>query len=106
MHILVKLTFLTSLMLPATAYSGEVCVLNNADQAYFFAAETHGGARMVGMLAAGETLCASGAETGVVSVFEDKDALEGCSRLVAAGRTETFLKYVDFDRCFWSSNSG
>ena len=43
--------------------------------------------------------------TGVVSVYEDPDGLEGCSRLVPSGQTERLIKYADFDRCAWSSNS-
>ncbi|MEI4264260.1 hypothetical protein [Roseovarius sp. D0-M9] len=85
-----------------------VCVRNASANKHLFVAEAPNGRREIAELAPGGMLCVSGAEageTGVVSVFEDQDAFEGCSRLVPAGRTEDMIKYVDFDRCFWSSNS-
>ena len=84
-----------------------LCVRNSNQISHFFAVETPGSERRVGTLGPGEVLCAEGTEgqVGVVSVFEHADELEGCSRLVAVGTTEDMLKYVDFDRCFWSSNT-
>ena len=85
-----------------------VCVRNLGSQTYVFAAEVPGVDRNVAHLAPGQRLCASGGQPGAmgtVSVFEGLDALEGCSRLVPFGTTEDMKKYVDFDRCFWSSNS-
>lgn len=103
------------MLVPTVASSGEavtgpdtVCVRNANTHAYLFAAEAPSGERKVAELAPGERLCAQGAgpgSTGVVSVFENYDAFEGCSRLVPVGKTEDMIKYVDFDRCFWSSNS-
>jgi len=84
-----------------------LCVRNRNTHAHFFAVEARTGARRTGALSPGERLCTEAARgaTGVVSVFESENAFEGCSRLVKAGTTEDMLKYVDFDRCFWSSNS-
>ncbi|MCP5039241.1 MAG: hypothetical protein GY945_16740 [Rhodobacteraceae bacterium] len=93
-------------LVPKLAYGGEICVVNSADDTYLFASEAHEGRRETAQLTPGQTLCVSGGESGVVSVYEHADALEGCSRLVSAGQTEALLRYVDFDRCFWSSNSG
>lgn len=93
------------IVLPSASFSQDICVTNGANHTYLFAAEAHGGLRETAMLAPSETLCVSGTETGVVSVFEAVGDLEGCSRLVAAGQGESLLKYVDFDRCFWTSNS-
>lgn len=84
-----------------------VCIVNGSATPHVFVAEARGGERRVETLAPGARLCAGGAgeEGGVVSVFEDAASFEGCSRLVAPGRTEVLEKYVDFDRCFWGSNS-
>lgn len=85
-----------------------VCVRNASPEQHVFVAEVSGGERAVAYLAPGERLCAEGAtadQTGVVSVFERFESFEGCSRLVQVGRTEDMKEYVDFDRCFWSSNS-
>ena len=92
----------------AVTRSDMVCVRNTSSHAHVFVAEAPDGAREVSELAPGERLCARGGtkgETGVVSVFESHDAFEGCSRLVPVGQTEDMIRYVDFDRCFWSSNS-
>lgn len=90
-----------------TTYKDKVCVVNLSKHTFFFAAEAENGPRELGYLAPGETLCsvAKTSGTGVVSVYEDPDQLEGCSRLVTAGDTEELIKYADFDRCAWSSNS-
>lgn len=84
-----------------------LCVQNADTRALVFAVEAPGGARLLRDLAPGERLCTSGAagETGVVSVYEARDAIEGCSRLVPVGSVETLRRYVEFDRCFWDSNS-
>lgn len=82
----------------------ELCVENGAAEPYLFAVEMESGPRQTSVLAPGEDLCISGSEAGVVSVFENADALEGCSRLVAAFTRETLMRYVDFDRCEWSSH--
>jgi len=83
-----------------------LCVGNRNTHTYFFTVEVRGGARQTGTLSPGERLCAEAppGATGVVSVFEAEDEFEGCSRLVKAGKTEDMIQYVDFDRCFWSSN--
>lgn len=84
-----------------------LCVRNLDQSAHFFAVETSSADRRTGTLPPGERLCitASEGETGLVQVFESADSLEGCSRLVLVGQTEDMLKYVDFDRCFWGSNT-
>jgi len=84
-----------------------LCVRNAAKHAHLFAVEATEGARKTAMLNPGETLCGGGqaGTTGVVSVYEHAEELEGCSRIVPIGKTEDLLKYVDFDRCFWSSNT-
>jgi len=90
----------------ASALQTGVCVTNGTDQPAFFVAEASGAAQRDATLAPGETLCsAAGNGTGgVVRVFEHTDALEGCARLVDEGQSETLIRYVDFDRCHWSSH--
>lgn len=85
-----------------------VCVRNRNSHEHLFAVEASGAERRVQMLKPGETLCTQASETvktGTVTVYEHADEFEGCSRLVPVGRTEDMLKYVDFDRCFWGSNT-
>lgn len=82
-----------------------LCVTNGSDHRHFFAAETNDIGRVTSMLEPGETLCAGGAAGGFVSVFEEVEGFEGCSRLVPASGRDTLLKYADFDRCAWASNT-
>lgn len=102
---------------------GAICVRNDSAHPYLFAVEARPEARAEGAasrrladLAPGETLCtdapAPGAK-GVVSVYEGRDALEGCSRLVRAGPAsaanaegagERLIRYADFDRCRWGAH--
>jgi len=103
---LLRSTFvLTCLALPAQADLG-VCVTNGTEYQAFFVATANGAEQVAQMLAPQATLCSgAGAQPGgVVRVFEYADALEGCSRLVAEGETETLIRYADFDRCHWSSH--
>lgn len=112
---LMNLTLLAFTVLPTLSLNaaqdgeaGTLCLRNDSGQSYLFAVEAPGAERRVQEVLAGESLCVTGAKagaTGVVSVFEEMDALEGCSRLVPVGQTEAMIRYVDFDRCFWGSNS-
>ncbi len=112
---LMNLTLFAFTMLPALSLNAAqevdaetLCVRNVSGRSYLFAVEAPGADRLVQDIAPGESLCATGAisgATGVVSVFKDINALEGCSRLVPVGQAEAMIQYVDFDRCFWSSNS-
>ena len=83
-----------------------LCVRNADAHDFLFAVDPREGARVLARLAPGGVLCAeaAGPGTGVVSVYESAEALEGCSRLVPVGRVEEMLRYVDFDRCAWTSN--
>lgn len=86
----------------------KVCVQNASVDSHFFAAEGKGVERITATLSPGESLCATARGdgwSGVVSVYETATGIEGCSRLVKTGTVEQMLKYVDFDRCLWSSNS-
>jgi hypothetical protein len=83
-----------------------VCVSNGTDQALLFVAEAKGAPQRDAILQPGQTLCSGAGKDpgGVVRVFTDANATEGCSRLVSEGETETLMDYVDFDRCRWSSH--
>lgn len=90
------------------AAMGTVCVVNAAEDALFFAVEVGDGPRNVASLEPGGSLCsveASTATTGTVSVYEDAEAFEGCSRVIPIGTVEEMRKFAEFDRCAWSSNS-
>lgn len=88
----------------ARADTAPVCIVNGTDGDHYFVAEASDGARKAAILRPGERLCSPGAGGGraVVAVFDDADAIEGCSRLTQEGRTETLTAYADFDRCAWS----
>jgi hypothetical protein len=83
-----------------------VCVTNGTGHTAFFVADANGAGQHDGDLAPGMTLCSDPGDGsgGAVRVFENRDAFEGCSRLVQDGATETLIRYVDFDRCQWSSH--
>lgn len=86
----------------------KICVRNASSHSHFFAAEGKGVERLTATLSPGQSLCAAAQGdgwAGIVSVYEAADGIEGCSRLVKSGTVEQMFKYVDFDRCFWSSNS-
>lgn len=94
---------------PFDAPENAVCVTNRSAESHFFAAESSDGSRVTGEIAPGGTLCTGAgatAQSGKVSVFEQADDLEGCTRLVKSNTVEALLKYADFDRCLWSSNQG
>ncbi len=85
-----------------------VCIENASDETLFFVAEAGDDERVTRELAPGETLCTASSEQpvqGVVGVFADPDALEGCSRLAISGTVETMRRYVAFDRCLWGSEA-
>lgn len=91
------------------ASAGDVCVRNADDRVLLFAAEVRDGDRILSPLPPGGLLCAEGPERagGVVSVFENIEEAEGCSRLVSPpGGTRILERYVSFDRCAWDDNAG
>ncbi len=81
-----------------------VCVENRTGQRMYFAAQSETGPRRTGWLSHGQRLCspADRAQGGVVSVFTDPGALEGCSRLSGVDQTQTILQYANVDRCLWA----
>lgn len=83
---------------------GQLCVTNAAKLEHLFAVETADGTRVVEMLAPNGKLCAQGDAGGKVSVFESADGFEGCTRIVAANRSEIMYEYAEFDRCAWNAH--
>jgi len=93
--------------LAGAAVAQDTCVVNQTAATHYFVAQAGPGSRAAGWLDPGESLCVAtgqAADRHLVQVFEDPGAFEGCSRLVAPGRAEALLRYVDFDRCEWSSH--
>lgn len=82
------------------------CIINAAELSFLFATETREGARQLLELAPGEHLCtdSTAAADGIVSVFENAQGFEGCSRIVPIGTAEQLTEYAEFDRCGWSSH--
>jgi hypothetical protein len=82
------------------------CIMNATPKTHLFATETREGERQLETLVPGASLCVSGtaASDGIVSVFENADGFEGCSRIIQVGTTEAMLEYAEFDRCGWSSH--
>ncbi len=97
-----------SIIAVVPALAGETCVKNASQERHLFAVEAEED-RISRWLGEGEKLCLQTApkpgRRAVVSVFESVEVLEGCSRLIVTGETETLIRYSDFDRCAWMSNS-
>jgi hypothetical protein len=94
-----------ALVLSAGAAVADICVVNGTDAPYIFTVEVHSGARRKATLAPGSALClpeAPGSPGGVVAAFDGPERVEGCSRQVAPGGTETLLLHANFDRCLWA----
>ncbi len=83
----------------------DICVENQSGKSLLFVVEAKGGDRVMKILNAFENLCAPQATAGAggtVGVFQDEDALEGCSRLAKAGNAERLISYEPFDNCSWA----
>ena len=85
--------------------AADVCVTNQTGATRLFTAESTAGHRARADLGPGGTLCVGPGEvqSGRVSVFEDLDAVEGCSRLVPGGSI-ALLRFANFDTCAWSDH--
>lgn len=87
----------------------DICVENSSGKKLLFVVEARGGERLMKTLTANQLLCTGEAITGkggTVGVFVDEDALEGCSRLAAAGQAEKLIAYQPFDNCTWYGQKG
>ncbi len=101
------IAYLASFRTAAAVPEAGFCIVNATDRTHLFANETREGARRLAELAPGERLCSdqTQAEDGIVSVFEDAEGFEGCSRIVPVGTAEELLDYAEFDRCRWGSHN-
>lgn len=103
------IAYLASFSLAMNTPNNGFCVTNKSDETHLFAVDAGDAGRELQTLTPGETLCTSNfssPQSGFVSVFEDIEHDEGCSRLISAGATEGLVKYADFDRCEWTSHKG
>lgn len=91
--------------LAGPASAAELCVSNGTSERLYFTVEAAGtGIRRGADLAPGESLCLPGAEGGTVAAFDSAQSIEGCSRLVPAGRNDRLIAFARFDRCTWASH--
>jgi len=84
--------------------ASDICVENQSGKKMLFVVEAKGGERVLKTLDGSGNLCAPEATAGAggtVGVFQDEDALEGCSRLAKAGTAERLIAYEPFDNCSW-----
>lgn len=103
------IAYLSSYSVAMNIPNNGFCVTNKSEDTHLFAVDAGDVGRELQTLNPGETLCTSefpSPQNGFVSVFEDIEHDEGCSRLISAGKTEGLIKYADFDRCEWTSHSG
>lgn len=93
--------------LPTQGPADGFCIVNGDARKLLFITETREGVRQSAVLAPNDWLCATQTDSvdGIVSVFENDDSFEGCSRVVAVGTTEAMLKFAEADRCTWSSHN-
>jgi cytochrome c2 len=90
-------------MMTHKASNDQICVQNNFPKELLLVAEAKGGERKIKTSGQSGVLCVKAGEDGkgTVGVFENEDALEGCSRLAKAGKTEILIAYASFDNCKW-----
>lgn len=87
-----------------TDFAGKICVTNESNATLLFVAEAGNGARANKTLAPKQTHCITSTKpNGTIGVFENGDALEGCSRLAKTGTPERLISYTPFDNCAWGS---
>ena len=85
--------------------ANDICVENQSGKKMLFVVEAKGGDRVLKTLDGSGNLCvpeATAGAGGTVGVFQDADALEGCSRLAKAGTAERLIAYEPFDNCSWA----
>ena len=105
-HLMIRSALLLATLpvLPQTA-AAESCVINGSDHSYFFAVTQKNAPRLTKELPPNDRLCGAKPTGATVSVYETADVLEGCSRLVNPGQSDTLITYAEFDRCRWASHT-
>ncbi len=80
------------------------CIVNRDQERFFMVAEDRAGNRREFLAAPGRNWCVPRKDLKIVWVFEDQDAIEGCSHLVNPGEIGLDLvSYASFDNCRWSA---
>jgi hypothetical protein len=102
------------LVIPGPLWAGpsdaaSLCVTNSSAERYHFTVRGIGtdgaaSARIQRDLDPDQTLCLGLDGRGVVAAFESAHSLEGCSRLVPPGGSETLRVFGRFDRCAWGGS--
>ncbi|MDA5094502.1 hypothetical protein O2N63_10435 [Aliiroseovarius sp. KMU-50] len=100
---MIRIGVILLLLAPATGWA-ESCVTNSSDHSHLFAVSPSQGDRLMQTLAPGERLCSPTRNGAILSVFENADAFEGCSRLVGPDQSDRLMAYAEFDRCHWASH--
>lgn len=88
----------------AIVTTAQLCVHNDSGIALLFVVALENGERRLRVMPGGQALCLSAPKPdtkGTVAVFENEEALEGCSRLAKAGKPERLISYASFDNCAW-----
>ena len=90
------------LVLVAAPDSATFCVENRDDERLLFIAQSASGEREKSYLKPAETACFPRQAIATVWVFENLDALEGCSVLVpGTAKSLALQSYASFDNCDW-----
>ena len=86
------------------AAQDQICIQNNSSTTLLLTVEAGNGERQIKTLGNSGVLCIDSPEgsSGSVGVFENEDALEGCSRLAKAGKTQVLVDYASYDNCKWA----
>jgi hypothetical protein len=90
------------LILVAAPDSATFCVENRDDERLLFIAQSAAGEREQSFLKPAETGCFPRQAVATVWVFENLDALEGCSLIVpGTAKSLALQSYASFDNCDW-----
>ena len=89
---------------PGAGRAGETCITNRTGAPLLLVVDDLAGGRILETRAGAEPLCLdipAGREKSLVGAFADENAVEGCSRLSAPGRSEVLEAFAAFDNCRW-----
>ena len=89
--------------LPPTDTPGKMCITNGESVEHFFVVDA-GADRSGEMLAPGAQLCANSDQGGKIGVYATADDLEGCTRVMPPNKSETLVRFMEFDRCTWGEH--
>ncbi|MEP0518671.1 MAG: hypothetical protein ABJO09_00460 [Hyphomicrobiales bacterium] len=85
--------------------ASQICIKNDSERTLIVSAKADSGAEILGLLGAGEELCAPSpvaGDTGTVWASESEDADEGCTLPAKAGQLETLLSFSPSNNCKWA----